>query len=87
MCSQIAEKLSGLPLCLVNLSVSHNLLTKIYGLEALHSLQTLDVSFNHIMSIGQSLASNSMLRKLLIGNNHLKKIEGLDHLIKLQQLR
>ncbi|KAF0981631.1 hypothetical protein FDP41_012288 [Naegleria fowleri] len=80
------RKLSGLPLGLTKLDVSHNLLTKLVGIEILSSLQELNASYNHINHTYNVFITLGNLTSLNLSNNHIKQLDGMEHLTKLVDL-
>ncbi|KAG2387703.1 hypothetical protein C9374_001297 [Naegleria lovaniensis] len=80
------RKLSGLPLGLTKLDVSHNLLTKLIGIEILSSLQELNASYNHINHTYNVFITLGNLTSLNLSNNHIKQLDGMEHLAKLVDL-
>jgi len=69
------------------LSLQHNLLTKLDGLQNLGvtKLVFLDI-YDNLLEKLSNLETFDNLRVLLVGKNRLKKIDGLKHLIRLEVL-
>ena len=65
------------------LKLDNNRISRIEGLDTLHELQELDLSFNRIERI-ENLESNTKLTDLLLASNKIRRCENLSHLAQLQ---
>eukprot|EP01060_Flectonema_neradi_P021285 TRINITY_DN2884_c1_g1_i1.p1 TRINITY_DN2884_c1_g1~~TRINITY_DN2884_c1_g1_i1.p1 ORF type:complete len:614 (+),score=124.07 TRINITY_DN2884_c1_g1_i1:115-1842(+) len=78
--------LKGLPLGLVKLNVSGNLLTSIDGVAKLPFIQEIDFSNNRITD-AKGLPKSAPLTTLNLSNNRMPNTNGLEGLIQLQTLK
>ena len=79
-------RISGLPVSVQNLNLSHNEIVKIgHGFKKSAFLRIVDLSFNKLSSLrGASELENLVV--LLLKSNNFKKINTLDHLVDLALL-
>lgn len=69
------------------LDLSFNRLTAVEGLEYLENLTCLNISYNHLVKVPEiSKEAERRLEMLVLNNNHISSLAGVEHLVALKYL-